>query len=134
MPLVSFLDDPPSDRRVFEWLCSCVGELLCQLGKATPEVEAAISLARHQAVEVVDRDELERLAWHFWSRRSAENTEFTAVAQLLFAISRADRSRPALFASACSTPICLLESLEDYPSQVFDRVMSHFETYVSLEG
>src|SRR3954466_11159920 len=33
VPLIAFLDEPPGERRVFDWLTSCVGDLLDHLGQ-----------------------------------------------------------------------------------------------------
>ena len=130
MPLLAYLNDPPNEGRLFDWLCSCVGELLEHLGKASVEFDEALSLARQQAAEGVDLEAIEQKAWGFWSRRSPEDPSFTAVAQLLFALSRSDRSRRSSLAAACSTPICLLEKLESKRDEVFDRVVSHFASNV----
>jgi hypothetical protein len=130
MPLINYLANLPDDRGVFDWLCSCVGDLLDHFGKSTAEIREALSSARGQAAEGADREAIEKVAWVFWSRRLPEDATFTAVAQLLFALSRADRSDPFAFAGACSTPICLLEGLEACRGDVFDRVISHFSNYV----
>jgi hypothetical protein len=130
-PLIAYLDDPANGGRGFDWLCSCVAELLEFYGRATPEITEALSSARRQAREGNDFEAIERTAWSFWSRRSMEEPVFTAVAQLLFALSRAGRSDRELFAHASATPILLLEQLESRSGVVLDRVTSHFSIYVA---
>src|SRR5262249_34406027 len=130
MPLVNYLANLPDDRRVFDWLCTCVGDLLDYFGRSTAEVREALSSAPGEARQGGDPRAIERMAWGFWSSRSPENATFTAVAQLLFALSRADRSDRFGFAGACSTPLCLLEGLESRRGEVFDRVVAHFSNYV----
>jgi hypothetical protein len=130
VPLLNYFDGSPDDGRAFDWLCSCVGELLNHLGKASAELTEAVSWARRQAADGPDNEAVERMASGLWSRRSPEQPEITAVAQLLFALSRSDRSQHISFAGACSAPICLLERLESERGEVLDRVISHFSRYV----
>jgi hypothetical protein len=130
-PLIAYLDDPANGGRGFDWVCCCVAEVLESYGRATPEIAEASSLARRQAAEGNDFEALERTAWSFWSRRSMEEPVFTAIGQLLFALSRADRCDRELFALACATPILLLEQLESGSGVVLDRVTSHFSSYVA---
>jgi hypothetical protein len=130
VPLLIYLEDRPNEGRVFDWLCSCALELLGHLGKASAELEEALSWARQQAADGPDREAVEQMAWRFWLRRSPRAPEMTAVAQLLFSLSRSDRSEPSSLACACSTPICLLERLEAKRGEVFDRVILHFSNYV----
>jgi hypothetical protein len=129
MPLLTYLDDPPNGGRAVDWLCACVGDLLELLGKASAEFDGALSLARRYAADGGDPEEIEREAWGFWSRRLPEDASTTAVAQLLFALSRGDRSHSRDFLAACATPICLLEGLESRRGEVFDRVVAHFSSY-----
>jgi len=129
-PLINHLVDSPDDVSVFDWLCSCVEDLLDHFGESTAEARVALSSARRQVVvERVDREAIEKMAWEYWSRRSPDDVTCTAVAQLLFALSRADRADRLAFAGACSTPICLLEGLESRHGEVFDRVTTHFLNY-----
>ncbi len=113
-PLLAYLDEPPDAGRVFDWLCSCVGELLDHLGKATVELKDSLSMARRHAVEGADLETIEQRAWDLWSRRSAEGETLTAVAQLLFALSRADRYGRRFLAISCSTPIYLLGRVDKF--------------------
>jgi hypothetical protein len=132
MPLFNYLASLPDDQRVFDWLCACVGDLLDHFGRSTAEVREALSSARRQAAEGDHREAIEKMAWGFWSRsrRSPEDVVSTAVAQLLFVLSRSDRSDRKVFAAACSTPICLLEGLESRRGEVFDRVIMHYSNHV----
>lgn len=130
IPLLMYLDDPPNEGHIFDWLCPCVGDLLDHLGRASAEISAALSWARQQALDGPNLEAIERMACGFWSRRSPEAPENTAVAQLLFALSRSDRSDRVFFLGACCAPICLLEEIEPERGEVFDRVVSHFSRYV----
>lgn len=127
--LIAYLDEPPDDRLVFDWLCSCVGDLLDHLGRASVEFTEALDFARIQAAKGVEFEAVERRAWGFWLRRS-EGEAFTAVAQLLFALSHGNRSQRRHLAMCCSTPISLLERLESRSGEVFDRVVDHFSKQV----
>ena len=109
-----------------------MGELLDHLGKATPELTDALAFARRQAIAGGDVEAIEQRAWNLWDRRSAAGPAFTAVAQLLFAVSRADRHDRQSLAGSCSTPICLLEELESGRGEVFDRVVAHFDGYIGM--
>jgi hypothetical protein len=129
-PLIRYLDDPPSECRVFDWLCLCVGDLLHYFGRSTAAIEDAISSLRQHTAKGTGRDEIEQTAWHFWPHRSPNDPTFTAVAQLLFAFSRADQSPSNRKAWSCSTPIILLEDLESRQGEVFDRVLRHFSNYL----
>jgi hypothetical protein len=130
VPLLNYFDSSPDDVRAFDWVCSCIGDILGDLGKASAELTEAVSWARRQAADGPDREAIERMASGLWSRRSPQQPEITAVAQLLFALSRSDRSQHISFAGACSAPICLLERLESERGEVFDRVILHFSRYV----
>ena len=130
MPLLAYLDDPTNNGRAFDWLCSCVGELLEYFGKSSAEFSEALSWSCRLTGDDIDIQAIEQRAWCFWSRRSPEDVPFTAVAQLLFALSRSDRSHRTHHIAACSAPICLLERLESRRGEVFDRVISHFSRYV----
>jgi hypothetical protein len=132
VPLVTYLADLPGDRRVSEWLASCAVDLLDHLGELTTEMDRALAAAGGQAAEGAGREAIEEMAWSFWSRRSPGDAAPTAVAQLLFALSRADRSNRLAFAGACSTPICLLEKIESRRGEVFDRVVAHFARYLEV--
>jgi hypothetical protein len=131
MPLLAYLDDPPDTGRVFRWLCPCVRELLNAAGKLTVEFEDAIRLAQQQAVDGMDIDEVERRAGSFWVRRRAGDVSFTAVAQLLFALSRLDRSQGRWLEGAASTPLMLLEEIEPQPGHVFEHVIKRFSEFVA---
>jgi hypothetical protein len=134
MPLINYLADSPDNLRVFDWLCSCVGDILDHFGKSTAEIMEALSSARRQATEGADHSAIENMAWGFWRRRPPEDVVRTAVAQALFAFSRDDRSDRFAFALSCSTPICLLERLESRRGEVFDRVVAHFSNYARKRG
>jgi hypothetical protein len=134
VPLITYLADLPDDRRVSDWLASCVGDLLDHFGESTAQTDWALAAARGQAAEGAGREAIEEMAWSFWSRRSPEDVAPTAVAQFLFALSRADRSDRLAFAGACSTPICLLEKIESRRGEVFDRVVAHFTSYLGVRG
>lgn len=131
IPLVLYMDQPSDDRHVFGWLCSCVGDLLDGLGLATRELKEALVFAQRQVCEETDHEAVESRAWELWLRRSAEGASFTAVAQLLFALSRGDRADRRRLAAACATPICLLESLETRNGEVLDRVIEHFSRHAA---
>lgn len=130
IPLLTYLDDPPNEGRAFDWLCGCVDVLLDHLGKASTELKEAISWARQQAADGTDREAIEQMAWGFWNRRSPEKGEITAIAQLLFVLSRSDWSQRFDFVVGCSTPILVLEGLESRRGEVFNQVLSHFSSYV----
>lgn len=130
-PLVAFLNDPPNEKRVFDWLISVVAYLLNRLGKMSPQIEEVLARTRQQTADDPDRSAIERAAWDIWSRRSREGPAFTAIAQLLFVLARSDRvDLVPSFAAACATPICLLEQLEQEPGQVFDLTVEHFSSHV----
>lgn len=128
--LIAYLDRPPDDQRVFMWLCACLGDLLEYLGVATDELMDAVSVAQHQSIEGPDFEEIERRAWTLWIRRADEGDSVTAVAQLLFALSRAEVSDRRLLAANRSMPIWLLQRLETRTGEVFDRVIEHFAKHV----
>ena len=45
MPLIACLDEPPSEQRVFDWLASCVGDLLDHFGENNEELKYSLDLA-----------------------------------------------------------------------------------------
>jgi hypothetical protein len=90
----------------------------------------AIRLAHRHAADDVASELIEEVAWGLWVRRTSEDTSITAVAQLLFVLSRGDRSDRRGFALSCATPICLLERMESRHGEVLDRVVASFLDYV----
>jgi hypothetical protein len=133
-PLLRYLNTPPNEARVIDWLSLCVEELLERYGEATVELMDALSFARRQTVEGLDLELIEQRAWGLWVRREAEGGPFTAVAQLLFSLSRAGRSQPSVHRVICwAAPICILEKLELWPGEVLDRVIANFCRYVARE-
>lgn len=133
VPLLRFLDQPPDDQRMFDWLCSAVGNLLTHFSRATPELDEAVAFARRAAAEAISTEQIEQRATSLWLRRG-DGLHFTAVAQLLFALSRGDRAQRHMLAGASSTPILLLEELESRDGEVFDRVIQHFIRYVDARN
>jgi hypothetical protein len=129
-PLLAYLDDPPDEVRVFDWTSRCVEGLLEHQERSTMELKDAIRLVRRRGVEGVDSRSIEEVAWGLWVRRSTEDTSLTAVAQLLFAHSRGDRSERRGFLASCATPIDLLERMETRTGEVRDWVIASFLDYI----
>ncbi len=65
-------------------------------------------------------------------RPDETRADLTAVAQLLFTLSRGNRSERQRLAISCATPICLLEQFESRKGEVFDRVVSRFQSYIEV--
>jgi hypothetical protein len=116
---------------VFEWLGACVAALLDHLGIAAEELKEASAMARRVGGDGAELRAVEERAWGLWVHRSTRGTAFTAVAQLLFAVSRADRSSCSALASAGATPLCLLERLESRSGEVHERAVAHFAEFVT---
>ena len=129
IPLLAYLNDPPGSSRAVCWLCCCVGDLLAHFGKASAEFDEALLLARRYAVDGGDPSEIERAAWHLWPCPTPEYHARKAVAQLLFVLSRGDRSTSRYSVGSCAVPICLLEDLESRPGETFDWVVAYFRRY-----
>jgi hypothetical protein len=130
-PLISFLDDPPSEHRVFDWLTMCVGDMLHHLGASTEELEVALSFARRCAREGIASEAIEQKAQELWVRR-AEDLAWTAVAQLLFAL-LAHRERRKWYRGSCAVPLCILDRLATPQGGLLERVVSNFSDYVGVE-
>jgi hypothetical protein len=131
--LITYLDEPPSEKRVFAWLTSCVGELLDHLGASTAELEDSMTMARRCAVEGTGLEPIEQRAWELWSRRETEGGPRTAVAQLLFAL-RAHRRRKDSYRGSCAVPIVVLDGLSTHRGKIPERVVDSFLKYVSAES
>jgi hypothetical protein len=129
VPLLRFLDQPPDDQRMFDWLCSAVGNLLTHFDRAMPELDEAVGFACRAATEAISTEQVEQRAMSLWLRRG-DGLHFTAVAQLLFALSRGDRAQRHMLAGASATPILLLEELEPRDGEFFNRVIQHFTRYI----
>src|SRR5262249_3969868 len=110
---------------------ACVADLLDHRGIADEELKDASAIARRVGGEGADLRAVEERAWGLWVHRSTRGTAFTAVAQLLFAISRADRASRRAMASAGATPLCLLERLESRSGEVLERAIAHFAEFVT---
>jgi len=127
VPLIAFLDEPPSERRVFDWLTSIVGDLLDHLGVNDADLEGALALARQTANEGASMEPIERRAWEIWSNRVKGGKPKTAVAQLLFAL-LAHRNRREYYRGSCATPLIVLAS---HQGELLERVVASFTQYVS---
>jgi len=123
----------PSEKRVFDWLTSCVGELLDHLRASTAELEDSLTLARRNAVEGAGLEPIEQRAWELWSRRETEGGPKTAVAQLLFALG-AHRRRKDFYRGSCAVPIVVLDGLSTHRGEIPERVVDSFLKYVSAES
>jgi hypothetical protein len=130
VPLIVFLDEPLSERQVFDWLTSCVGDLLDHLGQNNTKPEGALSLARSSAVEGKSLELIEQKAWELWSSRAEWGVPQTAVAQLLFAL-LAHREQRQGYRGSCATPVMLLDQLASSQGGLLERVVSNFTKYVS---
>jgi len=133
VPLIAYLDEPPSERRLFDWLASCVGDLLDYLGRNNAELECSLALARRSAIEEASLEPIERRAWELWSHRVKGQEPQTAVAQLLFAL-LAHRERRKNYRASCATPMIVLERLASHQGGLIERVVASFSEYVSEQG
>ena len=119
----------------YDWLCGRVDGLLLQLDRSTDELREAIALARRSNDEGADLDVIDQRAWALWRHREGNGGPRTAVAQLLFARTRAEQNDndPRLFSLALATPICVLERGEPRPGAIFERVIEMFSAHVGLD-
>jgi hypothetical protein len=123
VPLIAYLDEPPNERRVFDWLASCSNELLDRLGGSNVELKAFVALARRSATEESSLESIERTAWELCSNRASGPEAQTAVAQLLFAL-LAHRQRRENYRGSCATPVMLLERLAAHRDELRERRQS----------
>jgi hypothetical protein len=130
VPLIAYLDEPPNERRVFDWLTSCSSEILDRLGRNNLELKASVDLARQCAIDQSSLELVKRRAWELWPNRAKGLEAQTAVAQLLFAL-LAYRQRQKHYLGSCGTPVKLLVELAADRVELLERVLSHFSEYVS---
>jgi len=130
-PLITYLYEPSDTSRVFNWLCPCISVVISRLGVLTDEFQQALRFAQNQATNGINKEDVEKLAESFWLRRGKEGAAFTAIAQLLYALSRFDRSNGKVLGRSATTPLFLLQELESRDGEVLDYVIENFSTYVS---
>ncbi len=127
MPLIVFLDTPPSERRVFDWLIPCVGDVLDLLGANTLELRESLAMAQRSLAQSDESEAIEARAWELWYHRVPGDAK-TAVAQLLFAL-LAYRKLLGTARLSCATPLSILDRMASDQGGILEQVIANFSEY-----